>query len=99
MDEYDIIIERTVRDLFKSNQLIQIKKYKMNKEKEINDKDNDLKHLILEKYSDLTESINGLEKISNNLKELETIKIQLGENLSNILMIQLMKKLMNVLNY
>ena len=39
MDEYDIIIERTVRDLFKSNQLIQIKKYKMNKEKEINDKD------------------------------------------------------------
>ena len=84
MDEYDIIIERTVRDLFKSNQLIQIKKYKMNKEKEINDKDDELKHLILEKYSDLTESINGLEKISNNLKELETIKIQLGENLSNI---------------
>ena len=84
MDEYDIIVERTVRDLFKSNQLIQIKKYKMNKEKEINDKDDELKQLILQKYSDLTESINGLEKISNNLKELETIKIQLGENLSNI---------------
>ena len=84
MDEYDLIVERTVRDLFKSNQLIQIKKYKMNKEKEINDKDDDLKELILQKYSDLTESINGLEKISNNLKELEEIRVQLGENLSNI---------------
>lgn len=84
MDEYDLIVERTVRDLFKSNQLIQIKKYKMNKEKEINDKDDDLKELILQKYSDLTESINGLEKISNNLKELEEIRVQLGDNLSNI---------------
>ena len=84
MDEYDLIVERTVRDLFKSNQLIQIKKYKMNKEKEINDKDDDLKELILQKYSDLTESINGLEKISNNLKELEEIRVQLGENLSKI---------------
>ena len=84
MDEYDLIVERTVRDLFKSNQLIQIKKYKMNKEKEINDKDDDLKELILQKYSDLTESINGLEKISNNLKELEEIRVKLGENLSKI---------------
>ena len=56
----------------------------MNKEKEINDKDDDLKELILQKYSDLTESINGLEKISNNLKELEEIRVQLGENLSKI---------------
>ena len=84
MDEYDLIVERTVRDLFKSNQLIQIKKYKMNKEKEINDKDDDLKELIIQKYYDLKESINGLEKISNNLKELEEIRVQLGDNLSNI---------------
>ena len=32
-DEYDVIVEKTVRDLFKSTPLIQIKKYKMNKEK------------------------------------------------------------------
>ena len=58
-DEYDVIVEKTVRDLFKSTPLIQIKKYKMNKEKEIMNKDDELKKLILEKYSSLIKSIDA----------------------------------------
>ena len=42
----------------------------MNKEGEISDKDNELKSLILEKYTSLTNGIEGLEKISLNLNSL-----------------------------
>ena len=83
-DEYDVIVERTVRDLFKSTPLIQIKKYKMNKEKEIMNKDDELKKLILEKYSSLINSISALEQISSHLSELQTIRGKLGENLSQL---------------
>ena len=83
-DEYDVIVEKTVRDLFKSTPLIQIKKYKMNKEKEIMNKDDELKKLILEKYSSLINSISALEQISSHLSELQTIRGKLGENLSQL---------------
>ena len=83
-DEYDVIVEKTVRDLFKSTPLIQIKKYKMNKEKEIMNKDDELKKLILEKYSSLIKSIDALEQISTHLNELQNIRGKLGENLSQL---------------
>lgn len=83
LDEYDIVLEKTVRDLFKSTQLIQIKKYKMQKEKEITTKDEELKQLILNKYTTLIESISALEQISSNLTDLQSIRSKLGTNIAS----------------
>ena len=75
---------KTVRDLFRSYPLVQIKKYIMAKEGDINDKDNELKTLILEKYSSLTEGIEGLEKISSNLNSLENIIVEFNKKINEI---------------
>ena len=83
VDKYDILLEKTVRDLFKSTQLIQIKKYKMQKEKEITTKDEELKQLILNKYTTLIESISALEQISSNLTDLQSIRSKLGTNIAS----------------
>lgn len=74
MDNYDVVIERTVRDLFKSSPLHQIKKFKTNKEKEIVKKDEELRNLILEKYPLLIKSIHSLEGISASLNDLQIIR-------------------------
>ena len=84
MDHYDEVVEKTVRDLFRSYPLIQIKKYIMKKEGEINDKDNELKTLILEKYPSLINSIDALEKISSNLNSLENIRTEFTDKLNNL---------------
>ena len=81
-DEYDVIVEKTVRDLFKSSELIQIKKFIMNKQKELQNKDDELKKLILNKYTSLIDSTNALEQISSNLYELQDIRSNLGKNLN-----------------
>ena len=56
----------------------------MTKEGDINDKDNELKSLILEKYSSLTEGIQGLEKISSNLNSLENIRTEFNKKINEI---------------
>ena len=84
MDHYDEVVEKTVRDLFRSYPLIQIKKYIMKKEGEINDKDNELKTLILDKYPSLINSIDALEKISSNLNSLENIRTEFTDKLNNL---------------
>jgi hypothetical protein len=80
MDNYDVVIERTVRDLFKSSPLPQIKKYKTNKEKEIMKKDEELRNLILEKYPLLIKSISSLEGINSSLNDLQEIRKKFVEN-------------------
>jgi hypothetical protein len=84
MDNYDVIIERTVRDLFKSSPLIQIKKFKFNKEKEIEKKDEDLRTLILEKYPTLVTSISSLEMIDSSLNELQQVRANFLEQVKQI---------------
>ena len=84
MEQYDEVVVKTVRDLFRSYPLVQIKKYMMTKEGEINDKDNELKTLILEKYTSLTRGIDGLEKISSNLNSLENIRTEFTKKIDQI---------------
>ena len=84
MEHYDEVVIKTVRDLFRSYPLVQIKKYMMTKEGEINDKDNELKALILEKYTSLTNGIDGLEKISSNLNSLENIRTDFTKRINEI---------------
>ena len=104
MENYDEVVIKTVRDLFRSYPLVQIKKYMMTKEGEINDKDNELKTLILDKYTSLTHGFNGLEKISDNLESLINTKKEFIEkmNLIDFSKIELSLKnipLSNELNY
>ena len=84
MEDYDEVVIKTVRDLFRSYPLIQIKKYMMTKEGEIDDKDNELKSLILDKYTSLTNGFNGLEKISSNLESLVSTKKKFIEKMELI---------------
>ena len=84
MANYEEVVIKTVRDLFRSYPLIQIKKYMMAKEGDINDKDNELKSLILEKYTSLTDGVDGLEKISSNLNSLENIRTDFTKKLNEI---------------
>ena len=84
MEDYDEVVIKTVRDLFLSYPLVQIKKYMMTKEGEINDKDNELKSLILDKYTSLTHGFNGLEKISNNIQSLENTRKEFTEKMDQI---------------
>ena len=84
MEDYDEVVVKTVRDLFRSYPLVQIKKYMMTKEGEINDKDNELKSLILDKYTSLTHGFNGLEKISNNIQSLENTRKEFTEKMDQI---------------
>ena len=84
MEDYDEVVIKTVRDLFRSYPLVQIKKYMMTKEGEVNDKDNELKSLILDKYTSLTHGFNGLEKISNNIQSLENTRKEFTEKMDQI---------------
>ncbi len=84
MDNYDVIIERTVRDLFKGTALTQIKKFKLNKEKEIEKKDEELRNLILEKYPTLVSSISTLELINASLSDLQIVRSNFLENVKSI---------------
>ena len=82
MDNYDVVIEKTVRDLFKSTKLNQIKKLKNLKDAEIQKKDENLRDLILERYPILIQSISALEKISLNVSDLHSIRKNLGVNVN-----------------
>ena len=84
MEDYDEVVIKTVRDLFRSYPLIQIKKYMMTKEGEINEKDSELKSLILEKYTSLTHGFNGLENISKNLQSLVDTRKEFTEKMDQI---------------
>ena len=84
MEDYEEVVIKTVRDLFRSYPLIQIKKYMMTKEGEISDKDSELKSLILDKYTSLTHGFNGLEKISTNLESLENTRKEFSEKIDQI---------------
>jgi hypothetical protein len=80
MENYEVVLAKTVRDLFKSTPLNQIRKYKQNKEKEILKKEDEIKSLILEKYPLLIQSINSFEQISNHLTDLQEIRKVLAKN-------------------
>ena len=96
MENYDEVVIKTVRDLFRCYPLLQIKKYMMNKEGEISDKDNELKSLILEKYTSLTNGIEGLEKISLNLNSLENIRAEFNKKINEIDFEQIENSLKNI---
>ena len=68
----------------------------MNKEGEISDKDNELKSLILEKYTSLTNGIEGLEKISLNLNSLENIRAEFSKKINEIDFEQIENSLKNI---
>ena len=74
MEAFDVVVHKTVKDLFKSNNLTHILKYKINKEKELISKDDDMKKLILEKYPFLIKSLANLEEISSNIPALEELR-------------------------
>jgi hypothetical protein len=84
MDNYDIVVEKTVKDLFKSSTLVQIKKYKQTKENAIIKKEEELKKLILEKYPILIDSINSLQQISLNLNDLKEIRKNFRNNITRL---------------
>ncbi len=84
MENYDVVIDKTVKDLFKSSSLNQIKKYKLNKEKEILDKDEEMQKMILDKYPVLIHSINSLEEINNNLNDLQEIRKKFKNGVDNL---------------
>jgi hypothetical protein len=84
MENYDVVIEKTVRDLFKSGSLYQIKKYKITKEKDVNKKEEEMKKLIMDKYPLLISSISSLEQISKNLHELQQIREEFGKNVEKL---------------
>ena len=84
MEDYVEVVIKTVRDLFRSYPLIQIKKYMMSKEGEISDKDSELKSLILEQYTSLTHGFNSLEKISTNLESLENTRKDFDDKMNQI---------------
>jgi hypothetical protein len=56
----------------------------MTKEGEINEKDSELKSLILEKYTSLTHGFNGLENISKNLQSLVDTRKEFTEKMDQI---------------
>ncbi len=84
MESYDVVIEKTVKDLFKSSTLPQIKKYKFAKEKEIYNKDEELQKMILDKYPILIRSIDSLEEINKNLNELQEIRKKFKSGINNL---------------
>jgi hypothetical protein len=84
MESYDVVIEKTVKDLFKSSTLPQIKKYKFAKEKEIYNKDEELQKMILDKYPVLIKSINTLEEINTNLNQLQEIRKKFKNGINNL---------------
>ena len=96
MENYDEVVIKTVRDLFRSYPLIQIKKYMMSKEGDISDKDNELKSLILDKYTSLTNGIEGLEKMSLNLNSLENIRTEFTRKINEIDFEQIENALTNI---
>ena len=83
MENYEVVLVKTVKDLFKSTPLNQIKKYKQNKEKEILKKEDEIKKLILLKYPLLIKSINSFEQISNHLSDLQEVRKVLSLNIDN----------------
>ena len=83
MDNYEVVLAKTVRDLFKSTPINQIRKYKQNKEIEILKKEEEIKNLILEKYPLLIKSINSFEHISNHLSDLQEVRKVLAQNINN----------------
>ncbi len=84
MEDYDMIVLKTVKDLFKSNTLNQIQKYKQSKEKEIKKGEEDLKKLILEKYPFLIKSLSNLEEIYTNIPILENLRQSFQKNIESI---------------
>ena len=96
MENYEEVVIKTVRDLFRSYPLIQIKKYMMSKEGDISDKDNELKSLILDKYTSLTNGIEGLEKMSLNLNSLENIRTEFTRKINEIDFEQIENALTNI---
>lgn len=80
MENYDMVIVKTVRDLFKSNSLSQIIKYQASKEKEYNQKDEDMKKLILDKYPFLIKSLSNLEEIYSKIPNMENLRKGFNQN-------------------
>ena len=87
VNNYDMVIIKTVRDLFKSNNLNQILKYQNNKEKEFQQKDEDMKKLILDKYPFLIKSLSNLEEIYAKIPNLEELRIDFKRNSEELFLI------------
>lgn len=87
MESYEVVVHKTVKDLYKSNSLSQILKYKQNKEKELTEKDEEMKKLILDKYPFLIDSLSNLEEIYSKIPNLEKLRksfITYADELRNI---------------
>jgi len=84
MEAYDLVIHKTVKDLFKSNNLNQILKYKQNKEKEVIEKEENMKKLILDKYPFLIKSLSNLEEIYSNIPTLEKLRFVFQSNIEEL---------------
>lgn len=83
MENYEVVVSRTVRDLFQSTSLSQIRKYKLNKDKELLIKEDEIKKFILSKYPILIKLITNFEQISNHLNDLHEVKKVLARNIDN----------------
>lgn len=84
MENYDLVVHKTVKDLFKSNSLTQIMKYKQNKEKEVIEKEENMKRLILDKYPFLIKSLSNLEEINLNIPVLEKLREGFQHNIEEL---------------
>ena len=83
MENYEVVVSRTVRDLFQSTSLSQIRKYKLNKDKELLIKEDEIKKFILSKYPILIKLITNFEQISNHLNDLHEVKKVLARNIDS----------------
>ncbi len=81
-DFYDIIVEKTVKDLFRFSNLSHIKNIKQAKEAEIDKLEIQLKDLMLEKYSLLVNSIDNVKSIYSDLSELKVLKYDISTDIA-----------------
>lgn len=81
MEEYKLIVEKTVRDLFKSTSIEHIKNYKNLKETEITNLNNEIKFHVLQKYPLLVDNIASVRCISESLKNLDLLKDEISKKL------------------
>ena len=82
-ENYDIIIEKTVKDLFRFTDITHIKNIKKAKDLEVTKLEQKLKDLMLEKYSLLINSMNSVQDINLNLSELQNKKDEIFDKMKD----------------
>ena len=84
LKNYNVIVDKTIKDIFKFTDLDHIKQLKKNKENDNQKLSEALKALIMEKYPQLVNSISKVIDISNTLNYLKDQKDQITNEATSI---------------